>query len=158
MIWLVRHCETEWNRAGVKFGRLDPPLDNAGLKDAARLATRFDNLPVNVVVTSPLARARMTGEAIATRQGVPLTVVPDLIEADHGPAEGMHHLARAARFPDMTTIREPDDLIAARASRALQAVPPGAVVVTHKGVLRALGVPGPLEFGTVREWNPNESP
>lgn len=148
-VWLIRHCTTEWSKLGIKFGRLDPPLDIEGLNAAAALAARFDNVPVNEVVTSPLLRARQTAEVIAGRTGAPLRIAGDLIEADHGPAEGLHELARRILYPDMSGIREPDESIRARAVRVLDNVSPNSVVVTHKGVLRALGAVGPIGFGTV---------
>lgn len=152
-MWLVRHCATEWNRAGIKFGRLDPPLDIEGLDDAETLATFFDSEVVGRVISSPLKRAVQTAEAIATRRGLTVEIDDDLIEASHGRAEGLHELARAVLFPSMDGVREADSLIRWRAARAIERAGTDSVVVTHKGVMRALGVPGPLEHGSVHTFN-----
>lgn len=152
-MWLVRHCVTEWNRVGIKFGRLDPPLDIEGLNDATELAKRFDNEVVNRVISSPLQRAAQTAEAIAHRRGLTVEIDEGLIEASHGRAEGLHELSRAVLFPSMVGVREADSLIRWRALRALECADDATVVVTHKGVLRALRVPGVLDHGSIHRFD-----
>ncbi len=64
-VYLVRHGQTALNAASVLRGRLDPPLDAVGLREARALGETFAGVRLAAVVTSPLARARATGEPIA---------------------------------------------------------------------------------------------
>jgi broad specificity phosphatase PhoE len=67
-IFLVRHGETEWNRARRYQGWSDSPLTRDGIAQAAALGRRLRALPEArdaEVVASPLGRARRTAEIIA---------------------------------------------------------------------------------------------
>lgn len=82
MLILVRHGRTVANAHGLLQGRADRPLDDVGRAQARRLAEVL--APVERVVTSPLARARSTAEAISPH------VVDDerWIELDYGELDG----------------------------------------------------------------------
>jgi len=69
-IVLVRHGETESNKLGVFRGRLDVPLNETGLEQAASVAAALAADPVAAVFTGPLVRAIDTARAIAARHGV----------------------------------------------------------------------------------------
>lgn len=97
---LVRHGQTPLS-AGRRFaGRGDIPLTELGREQAsaaaARLATRSG---IDMVVTSPLRRARWTAEAIAAAVGAALTVDDDLAETDFGSWEGMSFGEVGERWP-----------------------------------------------------------
>jgi broad specificity phosphatase PhoE len=71
-IFLVRHGETEWNRARRYQGWSDSPLTADGVAQAAALGRRLAALPEAVnadIVASPLGRARHTAEIIAASLG-----------------------------------------------------------------------------------------
>ena len=94
---LVRHGVTDWNREGRFQGHQDPPLSTDGLREARLLAERIsanaDERPARIV-SSPLARALQTAQAIALALGeTQLTVETDrrLIELGQGEWEGRTH-------------------------------------------------------------------
>ena len=67
-IFLVRHGETEWNRARRYQGWSDSPLTDAGIAQAAAIGRRLRGLSEvrdAGIVASPLGRARRTAELIA---------------------------------------------------------------------------------------------
>lgn len=67
-IFLVRHGETEWNRARRYQGWSDSPLTAEGVAQAEALGRRLAMLPDGAsaeIVASPLGRARRTAEIIA---------------------------------------------------------------------------------------------
>lgn len=67
-IFLVRHGETEWNRARRYQGWSDSPLTARGIAQAIALGRRLAALPEAAdadIVASPLGRARHTAEIIA---------------------------------------------------------------------------------------------
>jgi broad specificity phosphatase PhoE len=85
VIALVRHGETEPNRAGVLLGRADPQLTTAGQSQATALARLFEagERPV-AVVASPLRRAVETATAIAEPWRLDVERDERLIEVDYG--------------------------------------------------------------------------
>jgi broad specificity phosphatase PhoE len=60
--WLVRHAETAWTKAGRHTGRTDLPLTEVGEREAGALRGRLARRPFDLVLTSPLRRARLTAE------------------------------------------------------------------------------------------------
>lgn len=85
MIVLVRHGQTDANRAGRLLGRADPPLNARGREQADALAAAFKAGPApEVVVTSPLLRTQETAAAIGAATGVPVRTDARLIEVDYG--------------------------------------------------------------------------
>jgi broad specificity phosphatase PhoE len=69
-IFLVRHGETEWNRARRYQGWSDSPLTPEGIAQAEALGRRLAALPEAAsaeIVTSPLGRARRTAAIISER-------------------------------------------------------------------------------------------
>jgi broad specificity phosphatase PhoE len=84
MILLVRHGETEANRARLALGRADPPLTTHGRAQAAALAACLADSGAARVVSSPLTRAVATATAIAEVLGVTVEIDPRLVEMDYG--------------------------------------------------------------------------
>ena len=71
-IFLVRHGEIEWNRAGRYQGRLDSPLTRRGIAQAEAIGRRLAALPAAKdagLVASPLGRAVHTAAIIAEHLG-----------------------------------------------------------------------------------------
>src|SRR5262249_11940216 len=83
-VYLARHGETEWSKAGRHTGRTDLPLTPQGGADARRLGERLRGTAFARVFSSPLARARRTAELA----GFAPEVEPDLLEWDYGQYEG----------------------------------------------------------------------
>ena len=93
-ILLVRHGVTDWNREGRFQGHLDPPLAADGRLEAELLAARLEGDGVHRparIVSSTLARARETAEAIGARVGVAVEPDARLIEIGQGEWEGRTH-------------------------------------------------------------------
>jgi broad specificity phosphatase PhoE len=88
MIVLVRHGRTDHNAAGLLLGRLDPPLDELGERQAAAVVPALADLREPRVVTSPLARARATAAALHEGLGAPVTIDERWTELDYGEWDG----------------------------------------------------------------------
>ena len=89
-IYLIRHGETDWNRQNRLQGTEDIELNETGLAQSADCAAALRAVPADVILTSPLKRAKATAEIIARRHdGTPVIVEPDLTERDFGPLSGM---------------------------------------------------------------------
>jgi len=89
-LFLVRHGETDYNKAGIVQGRgVDIDLNDTGRAQAVALAERFASESIDAVCGSPLRRARQTAAAVAERCGRPiLPPDPDLEEMSWGILEG----------------------------------------------------------------------
>ena len=84
MIYIIRHGQTEKNRANLLQGRSDIPLNEAGKQQAAEAAERFraGGITFDRVYTSHLTRAIQTAAAILTAQHAETTmeILPELAE------------------------------------------------------------------------------
>lgn len=131
---LSRHGETEWNRVGRRQGRLDSPLTTSGRQDAKKVAELSWALGADAIFSSPLGRAAATAEVVAHRLSLPIVLLDDLAELDHGMFSGLTdseierahpgQLARRAeskytwRFPGGESYEDAEE----RAASALDAV------------------------------------
>lgn len=141
IVAFIRHGQTDWNREGLLQGSSDIPLNDTGRAQARDAFMTLRSRPWDVVVSSPLKRARETAGIIAEGLGIPLgPAYPELIERDYGPLEGSSAAAAIERWPD----REyPDaealDAVASRGEAALAAIvrdiPDGAVLVVCHGTI-----------------------
>jgi probable phosphoglycerate mutase len=85
-LWLCRHGETEWSRSGRHTSSTDLGLTPAGEEAARRCGAQLAELRFDLVLTSPLLRARTTAELA----GHPDALVDgDAAEWDYGELEGL---------------------------------------------------------------------
>jgi broad specificity phosphatase PhoE len=107
--YFVRHGRTEGNVRRILVGRTDIPLDELGYRQASAVADHVSSLPrPDVIVASPLLRARQTAHAIAERLALPVEVDPDIAELNFGEYEGWsfddiqaHRPEFAEKFSDL---------------------------------------------------------
>jgi broad specificity phosphatase PhoE len=101
---LLRHGETPLSAERRFAGRGEIPLTEEGLRQAAaaagRLAARGG---IDLIVSSPLLRARQTAEAVARATGAPLQADDGLAELDFGEWEGLTIAEASQRWPDEVT-------------------------------------------------------
>ena len=87
---LMRHGETAWNREGRVMGRKPIELDADGRAQVQASVPFARLLQPELIITSPLARARQSAEIIAAGVGdVPVAEDPQLSEVKYGRWEGM---------------------------------------------------------------------
>ena len=82
MLFVVRHGRTAANASGLLLGRLDPDLDELGVRQSAAAAEALRT--VDRVVSSPLLRTLRTAEAF----GLEVEVDDRWIEMDYGEFDG----------------------------------------------------------------------
>ena len=100
-ICVVRHGETDWNRAGKWQGREDIPLNETGKQQAEYCGDTLKHKQWDAIFSSPLKRAKETADIIAQAANIPSVVtVYDLIERDLGAASGLTPEERKRLFPD----------------------------------------------------------
>ncbi len=141
---LVRHGETDWNREGRLQGTRDIPLNEAGRSQARRLAEAWDETG-DVLVSSPLSRARETAEILGARLGLSLRSTDErLVERGFGACEGLTIAERKERYPDFVIPgMEPQESVLSRARNFLDSLTlehPGRriIAVSHGGFINAV--------------------
>jgi len=153
-VLLLRHGESTWNAERRWQGQADPPLSDAGIRQARVAAAALG--AVSAIWSSDLERARHTAELLAGGAGR-ARLDARLRERDVGAWAGLTRDAIDDRYPGwLHEERRPDgwehdDALRRRALPALRdavaSSPPGAVViaVTHGGLIRVVvtGLGGP---------------
>lgn len=87
---ILRHGESEADILNIHEGRADFPLTDTGLQQVKLLSEWIvENEEIDIVLTSPLQRARSTAEAVAEKLGKELVICEDLMEWDNGLLAGL---------------------------------------------------------------------
>ena len=109
-IWLVRHGQTELNKARRYQGSADTVLTPFGMRQAAALARRLRRTPFKLAISSPAAYAHATAVAILGDRKVWLIDDARWAEANYGRWEGLTYAEVYARFPQEAATRFADAL------------------------------------------------
>jgi broad specificity phosphatase PhoE len=96
---LVRHGETDTNKARLALGRADVELNEHGRWQAGRLAASLKHEPIAAIYSSPLKRALATAEPIASLHDLEVQVDDGLVEMDIGEMEGLTFQQVRDRYP-----------------------------------------------------------
>lgn len=139
----IRHGQTDWNATERLQGSSDIPLNDTGRQQAREVMTALDATEWDVIVSSPLSRARETAQIIAAGLGIELGRSYELlVERDYGQAEGITDEDALRRWPDhrypgLETL----DSVVARGIAALQQVTAenparNVVIVCHGTIIR----------------------
>jgi len=167
-LWLLRHAEVHENWQGKAYGDLDVELSTAGLERTRTFAGSFRGRDAAHVLSSPLQRARLLGEALGESLGRGVEFDANLREIHRGKWQGrsveeLHGALQhevAAFYADPWNYKghegENDAMLSARAwpivEKALRASEGRPVyVVSHYNVIRvliadALGIPSEESF------------
>ena len=97
---VLRHGETTHNAAGVWQGQLDSPLSELGLEQADAVGAAVAALSPDRIVTSDLARARVTAESVGRATGIRVELDPRFREIHAGRWQGLTAEEVAERWPE----------------------------------------------------------
>lgn len=87
-LYISRHGQTPWNVEDLVCGRADVPLTEVGQQQAKLLAQSALDKNIDVILCSPLLRARQTAQAVSDAIGVPIQIDERLVEFDFGSFDG----------------------------------------------------------------------
>lgn len=147
-IGFIRHGVTAWNKEGRSQGNTDIPLDEEGIRMAEQIATRLESEQWDVIYTSPLIRAKKTGELIAERKS-PIELFLDnrLRESGGGKAEGTTEAERIGKWGEtwrnVDMDAEPEAEVIARGMAFIEEIKARhpnekVLVVSHGSFIRTL--------------------
>ncbi|RTR34005.1 histidine phosphatase family protein [Robertmurraya yapensis] len=143
-ICLVRHGETDWNALGMLQGKTDIPLNHKGINQAKECGEFLKSATWDVVVTSPLTRAKQTAEIVSSFIDKPLIEMAEFIERDYGDAEGMTVEERMTTYPNKNYPNQEDRLsLTKRIMKGLEQIRQkwegkSVIVVAHGAVINAI--------------------
>ncbi len=87
--FIVRHGETESNKARITQGHNDSPLTAEGRIQVSSAAEQLKNQDIGLIISSDLGRAKETAEIIAEKTGANIVLDKELREQYKGDAENM---------------------------------------------------------------------
>jgi probable phosphoglycerate mutase len=141
----IRHGETAWSLSGQHTGVTDIPLTDNGRRLAERLRPALANEVFDLVLVSPLGRARETAELAGL--GEQAVIEPDLVEWNYGQYEGLTPAQIHRERPGWMIFRdgapggESPEEIGARVDRVIaraRAADGNVALFAHGHVLRVL--------------------
>lgn len=100
IICLVRHGETDWNVQGIIQGQTDIPLNKLGEKQAEKCGKYLKKETFDVIISSPLKRAKKTTQLINSSLNLPIIYNNNLKERYFGIAEGKTKQIISKEFPE----------------------------------------------------------
>ena len=150
-LWIVRHGQTDVNRAKRMQGRIEVPLNETGIRQAQEAAGLVRSVSFDAVYSSPLSRAVQTASIISGKE--PEEIIRDdrLIETDFGKYERRSYYlmgpamtcywALPELFPAPETVETISSMVQRSSSflKDLEKKPYDNVLIScHGGIIRAL--------------------
>jgi broad specificity phosphatase PhoE len=144
-VFAIRHGETAWSLSGQHTGTTDIPLTDNGRRLAERLRPALAKERFELVLTSPMRRARETCELAGL--GGAAVVERDLMEWNYGDYEGLTPKQIHERAPGWLIFRdgspggETPEQVGARVDRVIaraRAAAGDVALFAHGHVLRVL--------------------
>lgn len=87
-IYVTRHGQTDWNVQGKTQGRADIELNEVGIKQAKQTKEELKNIDIDLIICSPLKRAKQTAEIINEGRNIQIIFDNQIIERNFGEFEG----------------------------------------------------------------------
>lgn len=88
IMYVVRHGETEWNKEKRMQGQTDIPLSEEGIRLAKRSGEKMKDIPIDLVISSPLQRALETARLMTLNREIPIITDARIQEISFGDFEG----------------------------------------------------------------------
>lgn len=90
-ILVTRHGQTDWNVEKRIQGRTDIELNNKGIEQAYQTKENLKNEKIDLIICSPLKRAKQTADIINKDRNIPIIYDERLLEICYGENEGRLH-------------------------------------------------------------------
>lgn len=88
-LYIMRHGETDWNKERRLQGQSDTELNDYGRELAYKTRDGLKEVPFDLVITSPLKRARDTAKIVKGERNIPIIEEPRIKEMSFGEYEGL---------------------------------------------------------------------
>ncbi len=105
VLGLFRHGQTDWNIDLRLQGTADIPMNQFGIEQVQKAASEIARQEWDLIISSPLGRAKQSAGIIAAQLGVAeVTETPLLLERAFGIGEGMLYDEWSAKFAHLDEI------------------------------------------------------
>lgn len=109
-VYFFRHGETVLNAQQVLQGHIAfPELNEKGIEQAKTIIQKLKDVPLQVIYSSPLKRARQTADIVNTQFNVPIIEDARLKEMCLGDLEGMTVCEAKTKYPEVMDTFFSDD-------------------------------------------------
>lgn len=89
-LYITRHGETQYNIEVRICGRTNVKLTDKGVAQAHELAESLKETPIDIIIASPLIRAKQTAMIVSDTIDVPVIFDQRLAERDYGIVDGTY--------------------------------------------------------------------
>ena len=138
LLYVTRHGETDYNVQKRYSGCTDIPLNVNGLQQAEKLAQKLSDIKFDIIVSSPLLRAKQTAEIIQKSCGVPIVIMDEFSEISVGVYEGLTREEAQTQYPEIWARLA--EIRIKLGSRSLDNAPPGGETLRQFDVKIAAGI------------------
>jgi len=143
---LLRHGKAEDFNSGGDFSRVLLERGREQSRGAARLLMASDQLP-EIVLTSPLVRARQTADEFCETAGIPAALIQEWLACGMVPAKAMAELAAFQHFKRVAIVgHEPDFSLLVERLLGVK----GGIVDFKKGAIACIQIAPTSRYGKLR--------
>ncbi len=151
LLLLIRHGTNDWVHGRLAGWTPNVHLNDEGRQQAAALAERMTEIPLDAIYASPLDRTMETAQAIATPRNMPIRIIEQVGEVKYGEWQGAelkelykHELwpgvqfyPSGTRFPGGETLGEAQMRMVAALDTLRARHPDGIIaVVSHADIIK----------------------
>lgn len=137
-LYVTRHGETDYNTQKRYAGSTDIPINIKGRKQAENLADKLSDIKFDVIISSPLLRARQTAEIIQKSCDAPIIIIDEFSEINMGVYEGLTREEAQIQYPKVWA--ELADFLGEAGLRSLDDAPAGGETVRRFDARIAAGL------------------
>lgn len=88
-LYITMHGQTNWNVQKKVQGKVDIPLNDKGKQQALLVKNELEEVPIDIIICSPLIRAKETAIIINSERNIPIIYDDRISERDFGEFEGL---------------------------------------------------------------------
>jgi 2,3-bisphosphoglycerate-dependent phosphoglycerate mutase len=105
VLYIFRHCQTEYNLKKIFCGRRNPPLTEKGIEQAKELAEKLKTKKINLFISPAQLRCSQTLEPLQKYfPNIPYEQRTDLFERDYGDLTGKNKEQVMAEYGDQAIL------------------------------------------------------
>lgn len=147
-ILVTRHGQTDWNVEKRIQGRTDIELNNKGIEQAYQTKENLENEKIDLIICSPLKRAKQTADIINKDRNIPIIYDERLLEICYGENEGRLHddfdydgfwsIVNTHEYKDAENVNKFIQRVHNFLNDLKNRKEENILIVTHNGVCRAI--------------------
>ncbi|NLK74230.1 MAG: histidine phosphatase family protein [Clostridiales bacterium] len=121
-LYLIRHGETIWNKAGKIQGHADIALNENGRQIAMLTGKALEDVHFDKIFSSPLVRAYETAKIIGASRNIDIIISEELKEIGFGEYEGavFNEHINDPQSPIYTFFKKPDSYIPSKGGESIE--------------------------------------